>query len=581
VEPTAEFAQLQMSFTDPTQRRYEVIRPLLLFEDRTATHRAQETATHPDTVRTFMRRFRQQGLLGLLPDQIEVSTRGRASRVPEAVRQEIAQLKALYRGFHYREVVRMIFYKCGYHLHPNTVKQLWQQRPPVVQGELALGDYHGQRDRYQARVQVIKLYYQGWNKLSISRVFHVSRPTVDRWIHRFEAEHFAGLVDKSCAPKAPARKVWFPVMVAVYHLQKRHPDAGGFRIWSLLARTDVSFRTVERIMALNRQVYDVIPHGRTQDAKKAPTPHPYKATAPHEFWFIDGRKMDFALDGVKWWSLILLDGYSRTMLAGAVVPAEASWVALMVLYTACLRYGAPQTVISDSGGAYISDDFEAVCQRLQIHHEPIVSTQGESYKNLMETHFNVQRRLFDYQFSLTTTPAEFEQVHQTFMETYNTTAHQGLLKEKFDPPIPLVVLGEAKGRTYSPEELGRKFSHALFPRIANRYGCVTLHSYHFYVEAGVPRTQLLLWVYGEQLRAVLNNVVLAEYHCHYDWREHKVTDIRDGVFYATRFASPQGALIPFNPQESLVVYRPQALRRQARQSFSMQQLVLFELIRTG
>jgi transposase InsO family protein len=291
--------------------------------------------------------------------------------------------------------------------------------------------------------------------------------------------------------------------------------------------------------------------------------------------------MDFALDGVKWWSLILLDGYSRTMLAGAVVPAEASWVALMVLYTACLRYGAPQTVISDSGGAYISDDFEAVCQRLQIHHEPIVSTQGESYKNLMETHFNVQRRLFDYQFSLTTTPAEFEQVHQTFMETYNTTAHQGLLKEKFDPPIPLVVLGEAKGRTYSPEELGRKFSHALFPRIANRYGCVTLHSYHFYVEAGVPRTQLLLWVYGEQLRAVLNNVVLAEYHCHYDWREHKVTDIRDGVFYATRFASPQGALIPFNPQESLVVYRPQALRRQARQSFSMQQLVLFELIRTG
>ena len=40
---------------------------------------------------------------------------------------------------------------------------------------------------------------------------------------------------------------------------------------------------------------------------------------------------------------------------------------------------------------------------------------------------------------------------------------------------------------------------------------------------------------GEQLRAVLDHVVLAEYHCRYDWREHKVTDIRDGVFYATRF----------------------------------------------
>jgi len=48
---------------------------------------------------------------------------------------------------------------------------------------------------------------------------------------------------------------------------------------------------------------------------------------------------------------------------------------------------------------------------------------------------------------LTTTPAAFEQAHQGFMKLYNTTAHQGLLKDKIDPPIPLVVLGEAKGRT--------------------------------------------------------------------------------------------------------------------------------------
>jgi hypothetical protein len=49
------------------------------------------------------------------------------------------------------------------------------------------------------------------------------------------------------------------------------------------------------------------------------------------------------------------------------------------------------------------------------------------------------------------------------------------------------------------------------------------------VEAGVPKTQVLLWVYGEQLRAVLDHVVLAEYHCRYDGRLRKVTDIRDGV----------------------------------------------------
>ena len=74
-------------------------------------------------------------------------------------------------------------------------------------------------------------------------------------------------------------------------------------------------------------------------------------------------------------------------------------------------------------------------------------------------------------------------------------------------------------------------------------------------------------------------ISLAEYHCRYEWREQKVTDIRDGVFYPTRFASPQGTLIPLNPQEALVVYRPRALRGQARKSFSSQQLLLFELVR--
>ena len=74
----------------------------------------------------------------------------------------------------------------------------------------------------------------------------------------------------------------------------------------------------------------------------------------------------------------LLEGYSRTILSGAAAPAEASWVALMVLDTACLRYGVPEGLISDSGGAFTSNDFEAVCTRLQIDHKPMESTKGKA-----------------------------------------------------------------------------------------------------------------------------------------------------------------------------------------------------------
>ena len=161
-------------------------------------------------------------------------------------------------------------------------------------------------------------------------------------------------------------------------------------------------------MALNRLVYDDIPHVPKKGIKPVSGPHPYKAHARHQYWFIDGRRMDFAIDGVKWWSLVMLEGYSRTILAGAMAPTEASWAALMVLYTACVRYRVPETLISDSGGAYTSNDFEAVCARLQIQQETIESTKGESDQNLMETHFNIQRRLYDYQFSWARTPVELE-----------------------------------------------------------------------------------------------------------------------------------------------------------------------------
>jgi transposase InsO family protein len=566
----------QLPLHDVMQQRYELIRPLVLLQERTARQRAQETDTHPETVGALKRRFEAQGMLGLLPETLQVLPVGRRRRVPDEVVEELQRLKGLYDGFGYRELARILFHTCARRVSHHSIKKLWQQLPPAAPRQLPLLDYHTYPTRAEARREVITLYAQGWTKRSISQFLHVSRPTIATWITRFEAENAASLEDKSRAPTAPMRKVWLPVMVEIYHLQKRHPDAGGFRIWSLRGKTDLSVRTVERIMALNRRVYTDIPGTEALHAPPAvPQPHPFKATAAHEYWFIDGRMMDFAIEGHRWWSLIILDGYSRTMLAGAVALTEASWVALTVLYAAVRRYGVPVHLISDSGGAFIADAFEGVCTRLGIDHQTIVSTEGQSYMNLMETHFNIQRRLYDYQLALTRTPREFEEAHQRFLVLYNTTAHQGLLKEQFASPIPLHVLGESKGRLVSPQELDQKFAHALFPRITNRYGCVTLHRYHFYVEQGLPQTQVLLWVSGEELRAVFDTVVLAEYHCHYDVRHGKVTDIRNGRFAPTRFASPQGVLLPFNPQECCVVYRPQSWSPRPALPCPTQQLWLF------
>ena len=72
----------QLPLNDVLQQRYELIRPLVLLQDRTASQRAQETDTHPETVGALKRRFEAQGMLGLLPDTLQVLPVGRRRRVP-------------------------------------------------------------------------------------------------------------------------------------------------------------------------------------------------------------------------------------------------------------------------------------------------------------------------------------------------------------------------------------------------------------------------------------------------------------------------------------------------------------------
>ena len=138
MEPPEEFGQLRLGFVDPMQWRYEVIRPLVLFGDRTATQRAQETQTPPDTVRPLTRRFRQQGMAGLLPPGRRPGRQQRAPRLREAGRQEVDRLQALSPGLHSRELARILSYKCETRRKAKTAKPLWRRSAGAPQGQLPL-----------------------------------------------------------------------------------------------------------------------------------------------------------------------------------------------------------------------------------------------------------------------------------------------------------------------------------------------------------------------------------------------------------------------------------------------------------
>jgi hypothetical protein len=165
----------------------------------------------------------------------------------------------------------------------------------------------------------------------ISQGLQGARPTMDRWMPRFERDQAARGAAKSAAPHTPARQVRLPVRLEMSHRPKRPPDAGGVRLWRLRGHTDRAGRPVARSLALNRQGYPERSGTAGPPPKAAPQPPPCTASAAPESWFLDGRMRDVALEGPRWWSLSSLDGASRPLLAGAVAPSEASGGALTVL----------------------------------------------------------------------------------------------------------------------------------------------------------------------------------------------------------------------------------------------------------
>ena len=128
--------------------------------------------THIPTVRTLTRRFRQQGMVGLLPEDVEVTVRARAPRVPEVVRQEIDRLKARYDGFHYRELARILFITCGVQRTIRPSRHSGRRVRSPVKGTWGGGTLTpwSSTDRHRVcNARSSQLYYHGWNTGSMSQ----------------------------------------------------------------------------------------------------------------------------------------------------------------------------------------------------------------------------------------------------------------------------------------------------------------------------------------------------------------------------------------------------------------------------
>jgi putative transposase len=422
-----------------------------------------------------------------------------------------------------------------------------------LQLEFALESFHEFEDAYEARWTVVRLFYEGWKKQSIAGLLKLSRQHVAHLIEAFERDGFAGLEDKRTRPpNHPHNQLTLPFLEDVFAVQQEYPRAGRFRVHGLLERKlgedTPSQSSVGRAMAYNRVLRGAPgPWPPPEDrSNREPKPLPFLPLYPHHYWFIDIRYL-VRLDG-KWvYSICIIEGYSRKILAGMVSRYQDELAILQLLHAAFSEYGAPEGLVSDNGSVFTADAYEHLLQKLEI--EPCYIEKRQAWQNLIESQFAIQLRLADAKFEQATSLEEIQEQHAAFVEIFNTINHQAHEAREDGHKTPAAVLGWQRGRPLDPNTLRWAFRHLQFPRIVNQHGLVSVQRFYIYAERGLAKHRVAVWIYENRLHIEYQQTLLARYRSKIDRRRKALKSVSRPQIFATPFASPQLELFELDEAE--------------------------------
>ena len=427
------------------------------------------------------------------------------------------------------------------------------------------------------------MWYEGWNKQSIAGCLQMARSHVYAIIAAFERDGFEGLEDQRTRPSPhPDDQLTLPFLTEVLDLQQEYPRAGRFRLHGLLEHQYgpelPSASTVGRAMAINRRLHGAPgPWQSARDAQAAATEPrhlPYRPHYRHHLWFVDMRYL-VKIDGRWVYSICILEGYSRKILAGMASEHQDLPALLQLLFAALSTYGCPEGIVSDHGAVFRAEDYVAILKALEI--EPTYIELRKPWQNLIEAQCKVQLRLADFKFEQAGTVEEIQRLHAAFIETFHTTRHWAHQERADRRWTPVEVLGWVRGRAVDPERLRSLFGRVQFLRTVNPYGFLSIQRFYIYAEQGLSRQRVSVWIYEGQLRIEYRETLVARYRCAYDRRQKRLREVSHPMLYHTVFASPQLELIELDDAQWIKVQQRALQRRTQRRITLGEQLTLMGL----
>ncbi len=210
------------------------------------------------------------------------------------------------------------------------------------------------------RARLVSLHQDGLYSVSdLTRRFGVSRPTVYKWIERYQQGGAEALADQSRAPKTSPQQTPPEVETLLVEARHAHPSWGPRKLLPYLARRhpDVKLPAPSTVGAILER------HGLTKKRRRRrPAKHPgavpLVAEVPNAVWTADYKGQFKTQDGIYCYPLTICDAYSRYLLRCQGLTSVEQYAAFRQFERLFHEYGLPQAIRTDNGVPFAT---RAIC----------------------------------------------------------------------------------------------------------------------------------------------------------------------------------------------------------------------------
>ncbi len=215
-------------------------------------------------------------------------------------------------------------------------------------------------DPVMERARLVAAHLDGlYSVTELANRFGVSRPSVYKWIKRYQSGGAQALNDQSRARQSQHEKTLPDTEALIIETRRAHPTWGARKLLPYLHRRhpDLTLPAPSTVAAMLAR-HGLSKKRRPRRVPRHPGSTPLIADRPNAVWTVDYKGQFKTRDGIYCYPLTVCDAHSRFILSCHGLPSVEQIAAHQQFERLFREYGLPEAIRSDNGTPFAT---QAIC----------------------------------------------------------------------------------------------------------------------------------------------------------------------------------------------------------------------------